>query len=71
MVKLQNNGCQQEPDMVPDAPLLCAVGDGRHLTCSKYGCGIGEPGVAPVAQAIANATFALTGKTVGRLSVRL
>ena len=59
MEKLQINGSLQELDMVPDTPLLCAVGDGRHLTCTKYGCGIGEPGLLPVTPAVANVVLPL------------
>ena len=71
MLKLQINGSQQELDMVPDTPLLWAAGDGRHRACTKYGCGIREPGVIAVTPADANVVIAVTGKPVCSLPDRL
>jgi isoquinoline 1-oxidoreductase beta subunit len=58
-----------------DYPLLrideCPQIDVHMVESSESPSGVGEPGVPPLAPAVANAVFALTGKPVRSLPIRL
>ena len=58
-----------------DYPLLrldeCPAIDVHIVTSSDASGGVGEPGVPPVAPAVANAVFALTGQPVRELPIRV
>lgn len=52
---------------MPEIPRL----DVHFAPATRPPAGLGEPAVSPVAPAIANAIFALTGKRLRRLPLRL
>lgn len=68
-------GGQVEQDNFDSYPLLsideCPEIDVHIVESTQPPGGIGEPGVPPVAPAVANAVFALTGKPVRSLPIRL
>jgi isoquinoline 1-oxidoreductase beta subunit len=68
-------GGKVEQSNFDNYPLLrideCPEIDVHIVDSSESPSGIGEPGVPPVAPAVANAVFALTGKPVRSLPIRL
>ena len=48
MIKLNVNGATLQADVNPDTPLLWVLRDTRHLTGTKYGCGIAQCGACTV-----------------------
>ena len=69
------DGGRVEQDNFDSYPLLrideCPEIEVHIIDSSEPPGGIGEPGVPPVAPAVANAVFALTGKPVRSLPIRL
>ncbi|MEZ4413478.1 MAG: xanthine dehydrogenase family protein molybdopterin-binding subunit [Gemmatimonadales bacterium] len=63
----QNNFYDYEMVRMPAAPVV----DVRIVPSTEPPGGVGEPGVPPIAPAVANAVFALTGQRLRRLPLRL
>jgi isoquinoline 1-oxidoreductase beta subunit len=63
----QNNFYDYEMVRMPAAPVV----DVRIVPSAEPPGGVGEPGVPPIAPAVANAVFALTGQRLRRLPLRL
>jgi isoquinoline 1-oxidoreductase beta subunit len=63
----QSNFHDFEVLRLPEAPEI----DVEVLASDSPPTGVGEPGVPPIAPAVANAVFAATGKRVRRLPIRL
>jgi isoquinoline 1-oxidoreductase subunit beta len=63
----QSNFHDFEVLRLPEAPVI----DVEILASDAPPTGVGEPGVPPIAPAVANAVFAVTGKRVRRLPIRL
>jgi isoquinoline 1-oxidoreductase beta subunit len=73
--KISIAGGQVQQRNFDDYPLLrleeCPVIDVHIVDSEQEPGGVGEPGVPPTAPAVANAVFALTGKPVRSLPIRL
>jgi CO/xanthine dehydrogenase Mo-binding subunit len=67
MIKLTTNGKMYQVDVSPDVPLLWIIREHLQLPGTKYGCGIGEPGLPPAGPAVANAAFRASGARVRHL----
>ncbi|HMU61825.1 MAG TPA: xanthine dehydrogenase family protein molybdopterin-binding subunit, partial [Gemmatimonadales bacterium] len=63
----QNNFYDYEMVRMPAAPVV----DVHIVPSAEPPGGVGEPGVPPIAPAVANAVFALTGQRLRRLPLRL
>jgi isoquinoline 1-oxidoreductase beta subunit len=63
----QHNFYDYEMVRMPEAPIV----DVHILPSAEPPGGVGEPGVPPIAPAVANAVFALTGERLRRLPLKL
>jgi isoquinoline 1-oxidoreductase subunit beta len=63
----QTNFNQYRQLRMPEMPVI----EVHIVPSAEAPTGVGEPGVPPVAPAVANAVFALTGKPVRKLPIRL
>lgn len=63
---MQGNFDGYEPLRMDEAPAV----EVHVVPSDEDPGGIGEPGLPPIAPAVANAVFALTGKRVRRLPIR-
>ncbi len=68
-------GCQIQQHNFENYPLLslhgCSAIDVHIVNSAHDPGGVGEPGVVPAATALANAMFALTGRPLRSLPIRL
>jgi isoquinoline 1-oxidoreductase beta subunit len=63
---VQSNFDDQEPLRLPEMPAV----EVHRVTSAEAPGGLGEPGLPPLAPAVANALFAATGKRFRRLPIR-
>jgi isoquinoline 1-oxidoreductase beta subunit len=66
--RVQQSNCNNYPVLrLPQAPLV----DTHIIESEEHPEGVGEPGTPPVAPAVANAVFALTGQRLRQLPLRM
>jgi hypothetical protein len=71
MPKLEINSIDRQLDMEPVSPLLYAMRDGLKITATRHCCCIGESALPQLTPALVERGFALTGKSLRSLTVRL
>lgn len=67
-ISIKVNGTPHAVDVDPQMPVLWVL---RDVPSERAPGGVGEPGLPPIAPAIAGALFALTGQRLRSLPLRL